>query len=104
MSEKDLINALCERDAASHTEERRVGVLTDHDLSRIRSVVYGGMTEEEHNSHHSIARDYLEREKVRAAKMEKYKGQFIGGLIIGITGSVGTALYWIGTYFKEHWK
>ena len=84
--------------------EQRKRALTDEDVAAIRSSLYDTISQEEHEMHHNLFRDWLDKEKAKDVKVEKMKGQFFGGLILAATGSVGSLLYWIGTYVKEHWK
>ena len=88
----------------SDLTERRTQTLTEADIDLIRGAFYGDMTQDEHMHQHNIFKDFLNREQIKAAKRERYKSQFIGGLLVALAGGIPACLYWIGTWVKDHWK
>ena len=87
------------------TPERRARILGDEDIEAIRTQFYGSdITPKEHTDHHLRWREHLQKEQSKAIRMERLRSTVIGSMIVGAMGSIGGALYWIGTYFREHWK
>ena len=84
--------------------ERRESTISDADVEKIRLACFGNLTPFEHSEQHNIFRDYIYKEQLKAERRAKLKTQAFGAIVVGIAGGIPAALYWCGTYFRDHWK
>ena len=88
--------------------ERRGRTLTDADIDALHNSFlpedYFGVPISEHIEHHNIFRDWLIAQDKKKARIERYKTQVVGSLIVSSVGAVGTALYVAGNWVKDHIK
>lgn len=79
-------------------------MLTDEDIEALSVAVHGGVSPEEHISHHAAIKQWIDRENKKAERYEKVRTSVLGWAVTAILGGIGTGVYRGVAYLKEHLK
>ena len=81
------------------TTERRETTLTEHDMEKLREIIYSGIPVEEHREHHEAMRLWVQRENRKIERYEKVKTHIIGW---GAVGMLSGAVMSFGQWIRQH--
>ena len=87
-------------------EERRSRSLTDQDVQALLKAFEGAhcIPTDVHKTHHDYVKRLIEKDRIKAERMEKIKAQVGGWAIVTALGAVGTGAWHGWQYLRDHLK